>query len=132
MNDIELANYRIKRLEDAIDRVSQGNRSDFGRKLGFRDGAFIRQMLAGTRPITEKTVRLIESLHGMSGWFDVLNDSTDTVTLKTINQTQGRGSAVWPLKKSSIERIQALTPAQQRRVDEALDVILKGFEAEEK
>ncbi|WP_368647941.1 helix-turn-helix domain-containing protein [Castellaniella ginsengisoli] len=38
----------------------------------------------------------------------------------------------WPLKKSTAERIRALTPAQQRRADDAFDVILKGFEAEGK
>ncbi len=45
----------------------------------------------------------------------------------------GRAGATppWPLKKSTLERIQALTPAQQRRVDDALDVMLRGFEAEQ-
>lgn len=38
----------------------------------------------------------------------------------------------WPLKKSTPERIRALTPAQLRRADDAIDVILKGFEAEGK
>lgn len=38
----------------------------------------------------------------------------------------------WPLKKSTPERIHALTPAQQRQVDDALDVMLRGFEAEGK
>lgn len=38
----------------------------------------------------------------------------------------------WPLKKSTAERIQALTPAQQRQVDDALDVMLRGFEADGK
>ena len=41
-------------------------------------------------------------------------------------------SPPWPLKKSTAERIRALTPAQQRRADDAFDVILKGFEAEGK
>mgnify|MGYP001072585416 FL=1 len=36
----------------------------------------------------------------------------------------------WPLKKSTAERIRALTPAQLRQVDDALDVMLRGFEAE--
>lgn len=41
-------------------------------------------------------------------------------------------SPLWPLKKSTVERIRALTPAQQRIADDAFDVILKGFEAEGK
>lgn len=38
----------------------------------------------------------------------------------------------WPLKKSTAERIRALTPAQLRQVDDALHVMLRGFEAEGK
>lgn len=36
----------------------------------------------------------------------------------------------WPLKKSTPERVGALTAAQQRQIDDALDVMLKGFEAD--
>jgi hypothetical protein len=69
MNAEELKDYRIARLAAAIDKVSGGNKSEFGRKLDYADGAFIRQMLAGTRPVTEKTIMQIEALHGMAGWF---------------------------------------------------------------
>lgn len=69
MNEIKMTEYRIQRLKDAIDHISKGNKSDFGRKLDMRDGAFIRQMLAGTRPITEKTIRSIEAFHGTDDWF---------------------------------------------------------------
>jgi hypothetical protein len=69
MKPDELNAYRAERLAAAVDKVSGGNKSEFGRKLGYADGAFVRQMLAGTRPITEKTVMQIEGLHGMAGWF---------------------------------------------------------------
>lgn len=62
--------FRLKRLAAALEQKFEGNRSEFGRALGYRDGAFIRQMLAGTRPVTEKTVQSIEALPGMAGWFD--------------------------------------------------------------
>lgn len=39
---------------------------------------------------------------------------------------------LWPLKKSTPNRIRTLSPAQQRRADDALDAILKGLEAEGK
>lgn len=70
MNDVELADYRVSRLKAAIDRVSNGDRTAFGRRLGYKDGAFVRQMLAGKRPISEKTIRAIEALPGLKGWFD--------------------------------------------------------------
>lgn len=69
MNAEELKDYRIARLSAAVDKVCAGNKSEFGRKLGYTDGAFVRQMLAGTRPITEKTVMQVEALHGMGEWF---------------------------------------------------------------
>jgi phage repressor protein C with HTH and peptisase S24 domain len=62
--------YRVERLAAALEQKFEGNRSELGRALGHRDGAFVRQMLAGTRPITEKTVLAIEALPGMAGWFD--------------------------------------------------------------
>lgn len=133
MNDIELANYRIDRLKEAVDRVSQGNKSDFGRKLGFKDGAFIRQMLAGTRPVTEKTVRAIEALHSMKGWFNESNNATTAVkhTHHAAEPTSVYGdSTAWPLKKATPERIHALTPKQRQQADTAFDAILRGFEAE--
>src|SRR3546814_8788590 len=68
MDDSDLSTFRTERLQEAIVRVSSGNKTAFGRKLGFKDGAFIRQMLNGERAITEKTVRAIESLQGMKGW----------------------------------------------------------------
>lgn len=45
--------------------------SAFGRLLGYRDGAFVRQMLSGNRAVSDKTVRAVEALRGMEGWFGV-------------------------------------------------------------
>jgi len=69
MNEKLLATQRRELLVKAIDRLTQGDRSAFGRRLGFKDGAFIRQMLSGSRVVSDKTVRLIEGIPGMQGWF---------------------------------------------------------------
>jgi hypothetical protein len=69
MNELELQRWRAARLGAAIDKFSAGNKSEFGRRLGYKDGAFIRQMLSGDRPIREKTISAIEALPGMRGWF---------------------------------------------------------------
>lgn len=127
MNDVELATHRIQRLNEAVDRVSDGNKTDFGRKLGFKDGAFVRQMLAGTRPITEKTVRTIESLHGMKGWFD-----TSSMAGTAEESAPNNAASAWPLKKATLERFYALTPTQRKEADVAFDAILRGYEAERK
>lgn len=69
MDEIALQLHRRKRLEQAIASLAAGNVTAFGRLLGYRDGAFVRQMLAGTRAVSDKTVRAIEAHYGMGGWF---------------------------------------------------------------
>ncbi len=73
MKIIQLNDLRVKRLQDAIDHLDNGNVTAFGKRLGYKDGAFIRQMLSGTRNVTEKTVRAIEAIPGMGFWFDPLS-----------------------------------------------------------
>ena len=69
MNEAHIAQQRRELLSKAIDHLTFGDRSAFGRRLGFKDGAFIRQMLNGSRAVSEKTIRHIESIPGMRGWF---------------------------------------------------------------
>lgn len=70
MDSDELKQYRIDRLNAAVAYLASGNKTEFGRLLGYKDGAFIRQMVSGGRPISEKTVRQIEELPKMRGWFE--------------------------------------------------------------
>ncbi len=63
------ADYRIERLQAAVNKQCDGNVSAFGRLLGYKDGAFVRQMLAGTRAISEKTVDAVERIPGLENWF---------------------------------------------------------------
>ncbi|CAG4889479.1 S24 family peptidase [Paraburkholderia gardini] len=75
MNEIELARLRVDLLQAAISKVTgtpekpEGNQTEFGRLLKYKDGAFVRQMISGTKPVTEKTIRKIEALPDMAGWF---------------------------------------------------------------
>lgn len=73
--DLEaLKQWRRQRMEALAQRV--GGNAELGRLLGYRDGAFVGQMIKGTRPITEATVHKAESLRherlgisGARGWF---------------------------------------------------------------
>lgn len=78
MNEIELQAARLERFKAAIDKVTDGNKTVFGKKLGYKDGAFVRQMLSGERAITDKTVRVIQGLPGMKGWFNESAESTES------------------------------------------------------
>lgn len=59
--------WRRKRLQELADQV--GGKAALGRLLGYKDGAFVRQMIAGERPVTEKTIRAVHEKPGLSGWF---------------------------------------------------------------
>ncbi|SFE16022.1 S24 family peptidase [Paracidovorax konjaci] len=69
MDETALQLYRRQRLEQAVGHLTEGNVTAFGRVLGYRDGAFVRQMLSGSRAVSDKTVRAIEGLRGMRYWF---------------------------------------------------------------
>ena len=60
--------WRRERLAELAD--IKGGRAALGRMLGLTSGAFIRQMIDGERPITEKTIKAIHKLEGCAGWFD--------------------------------------------------------------
>jgi hypothetical protein len=70
MGDADEVLWRVERLQAAIDQLDGGNINAFGRRMGLKDGSYIGQMLRGSRPITEKFVHKLESIHQMDGWFD--------------------------------------------------------------
>lgn len=71
MDDLSVSTWRRRRLQELLDEKFSGNAAQLGRALDYKDGAFVRQMLAGRRPITEKTVQAVEALpmRGVAGWF---------------------------------------------------------------
>lgn len=111
MNEVELNEFRIARLAAAVDHVSQGNKTDFGRRLGYKDGAFVRQMISGIRPVTEKTVWAIETMPGMKGWFDA-DGATETPNLPS--------PAPWPFPGISEKDVRALPSAHIHELQGAL------------
>lgn len=114
MNDLDLQTYRIARLLAAIDRVSEGDKTDFGRKLGYKDGAFVRQMVAGNRPITEKTVAKIESLHGMANWFSVAHKQNEDAPRFGV-----RNFDRWPFAQIDEQKIRSLNETDLIRLEGA-------------
>lgn len=66
----DLTLWRIERLKDAIARLDGGNLAAFAQRMGWKDGSYVGQMLRGTRPISEKFIRKVESIPQMAGWFD--------------------------------------------------------------
>lgn len=69
MTDLDFSEHRRQRLAELVQQKFDGNKAEAGRALGFRDGAYVSQMLKGIRPITEKFISHVHSLPGMAGWF---------------------------------------------------------------
>ena len=67
MSETDTNTVRQQRLAALVEAI--GGKAPLGRMLGYRDGAFISQMVSGIRPITEKTVEACEALPGYAGWF---------------------------------------------------------------
>ncbi|WP_043213792.1 phage repressor protein [Bordetella pseudohinzii] len=102
----------MSRLLAAVEHVSKGNKTDFGRRLGYKDGAFVRQMLSGIRPVTEKTVWAIEAMPGMKGWFEVEAGSMPAVVSSP--------APSWPFPEISEEQVRALPPAKLNALQGAM------------
>lgn len=61
--------YRAARLSDLLSQKYGGSKTELGKALGYKSGAFVRQMIEGERPVSEKTVAKVEQLRGCKGWF---------------------------------------------------------------
>lgn len=64
----ELLTWRRERLQALASKL--GGNAALGRRLGYKDGAFVGQMIKGFRPITEKTIQTIHEMHEARGWFN--------------------------------------------------------------
>lgn len=74
--------WRRTRLDALAQHQEFGARAALGRALGYKDGAYVRQMIEGERPITEKTIAAVEALKGgmFRGWFARAADTRLSVT----------------------------------------------------
>lgn len=64
--------WRRARLAALVEHEDFRGRAPLGRALGYKDGAYVRQMIEGERAISEKTITAIETMRGgrFKGWFD--------------------------------------------------------------
>lgn len=68
MND-DAQKHRRDRLASLAQKFE--NNAEFGRKLGYKDGAYIWQLITERRPINEKFIaKVYKKLPSYQGWFD--------------------------------------------------------------
>jgi hypothetical protein len=71
-----LDEWRAQRLKEAVKQLANDNHNEFGRRMGYKNGDYIRQMIAMRRPISEKFMWKFEEVTGLNDWFDpAANDS---------------------------------------------------------
>lgn len=69
----EIKKFRRERLIALRDGPFNGNAAALGVFLGYKDGAFVRQMISGHREISEKTIMKVQEHHAYRNWFDAPN-----------------------------------------------------------
>ena len=72
---------RIARLQVGVTRV--GGKAALGRALGYKDGAFVGQMLRGERPITEKTMQAASAVRALQDLFSWTPSDAGAAPAKT-------------------------------------------------
>jgi hypothetical protein len=115
--DKSVQTYRRARLAALLEHAEfGGNKTTLGGAIGYKNGAFIRQMIDGERPITEKTIAKLTAIRGgkFAGWF--------------ADEPKGRPEA-WPFELVPRDRFERLTPVQRGVVEAAILQALDKLEA---
>lgn len=92
MEEHQIQAWRIERLAAMVER--EGGKAPAGRKLGYKDGAFVGQMLRGERPITEKTVMAVHALSGYAGWFSAAKGAVAALPVNALTPSPAPGVPV--------------------------------------
>lgn len=131
--------FRVARLQDLMNAKYGGQKAALGRALGHKSGAFVRQLLARERPVTEKTVQALEGLPGCAGWFDAdpassgpetaQGDSTGSVedlqsALTAIRNQLARAHGGGSVQVGDALKLLAMTPDSEIAFRGALDALL--------
>lgn len=103
-------------LQRASERM--GGKSELGRALGYRDGAFVGQMIRGDRQITEKTLRALAELRSMH---NLLDDSTGSVRMAEPERGYVPRIGANDALPRFLDAITALPPARWASVRAQLD-----------
>lgn len=127
----QVIEYRRERLQALIDAKFEGNKTALGKKMGLKSGAYIRQMLAGERPINEKVIERIESKTGSRSWFAPAPGASTAPTVQDSGQTaawegQGTTNSPTPLHPPRIPRAEIAIALQ------VVDKAVKALGPEEK
>lgn len=114
MTDERLQQHRRARLESLLNHSDfNGNKARLGEALGYKSGAFVRQMIDGERAVSEKTVATIETIRGgkFKGWFDTYPPAADLQAL-----VAGEPPPLSARLQQLLDDLSDLHPARQSKI----------------
>lgn len=106
---------RMKKLQRLVDVHFNGKIDEIGKYFGYKDGAFFRQMLSGSRPISEKTIDKIHSINKFRNWFD---------NIKVFTQPDPAGMGIAYANRLETEAMEEamLIPPNEIKINQYKDV----------
>lgn len=109
MAEDDVNDIRAARFADLLREKYSGNKAALGKALGYSSGAYVRQMVEGERPITEKTIKKIHELPGCRGWMNKPSPSsapppeTEGLPEKTVTQfTRGFATSAFNTHRAPV------------------------------
>jgi hypothetical protein len=101
---------RRNRLRIAAERI--GGKTALGRRVGYRDGAFIGQMLRGERPITEKTLDALRRVPEVADLFRLPSTTTapppaPDLAEQLVDAIAGLPTARWVSVRAQLDQLAA-------------------------
>lgn len=113
--------YRVSRLADLLRHDDFGGKKVLlGRALGYKSGAYVRQLMDLERPVTEKLVAKIEAMRAgkFAGWF----------TRATVHEPQT--GAPWPLRRWTPDQWGKIDPLDRAVMEDAAMSKLRELQQE--
>lgn len=110
----ELDRKLRERFIEAVDKVSRGNAEDFGRKMGHLNGGYVRQVVAGKKPVRESAIERVHAIEGCAGWFDRLLPGVVAVDLDARAGRDAFWLQVSPEAREMARRFEDLPDDQNR------------------
>lgn len=91
------------RLQEAVDRFSDGNAEAFAKRIGFSNGGYIRMCLRADnpRPVRESVIDRVHAVDEMRGWFDPVLAPVSAADVRSAARTK---DAPWPFKRLTLEQ----------------------------
>lgn len=100
----------------AIRKIEAGGQTRHGRKIAVKLNTSLRWLETGVDPTVD-------------GDGSFISGATDGTHQQSDDSPHPTAAPPWPFKKSTAERIQALPPAQVKKIDDMIDAVLTGLEA---